>query len=164
MISAKMTSALNEQINREMYSSYLYLAMSAHCRSEGLNGFAGWLGIQAREEYGHAMKILKFLEERGARVELKTIKAPPARFASPVKIFEDVLAHEKFITDSINDLMELAVKEKDFASQVELQWFVKEQVEEESVAADILNKLHLVGSDPRGLFMVDRELGARQGG
>lgn len=162
MISDKMADALNEQINREMFSSYLYLAMSTHCRAEGLGGFATWLGIQAKEENEHAMKFLKYVEEQGARVELKAIKAPPAKFASPVKIFEDVLAHERFITGSIHALMDQAVKEKDYATQAELQWFVKEQVEEEAHAGEILGKLQLIGPDSRGLFMIDREMGARK--
>lgn len=164
MIGKKMEEALNGQINKEMYSSYLYLAMSAYCRAEGLNGFAGWLAIQSREEMGHAMKFVKYMEEQGARVRLAAIAEPPSDFGSARKVFEETLSHEQMITASIHGLMELSVKEKDYATQGMLQWFVNEQVEEESVAADIVNKLKMIGGDARGLFMVDRELGARQGG
>lgn len=163
MISKKMTDALNEQIKKELYSSYLYLAMSAYCAEQGLAGFAKWLGMQSSEERGHAMKMYAYLQEQGASVKLKAIDEPPAKFGSGQKVFEDVLGHEKFITASICKVMDLAVAEKDYATQGLMQWFINEQVEEESIAADILGKLKMVGGDARGLFMVDRELGARGG-
>lgn len=164
MISKKMTAALNGQINKELYSSFLYLAMSAYIRRQNLNGMAQWLMLQAKEEYGHAMKIYGYLEEQGAEIELKTIDAPPADHGAPVKMFEKIFEHEQFITRSIHAIMKQAVKEDDFATQILLQWFVKEQVEEESAAADVLARLQMVGSDARGLYIVDRELGQRQGG
>lgn len=164
MIGKKVEEALNGQINKEIYSAYLYLAMSAYCRAEGLNGFAGWLGIQSREEWGHAIKLIKYLEDQGARVRLGAIAEPPADFGSARKVFEETLNHEQMITASIHDAMDLAVKEKDYATQGLLQWFVTEQVEEESTVADIVNKLKLVGGDARGIFMIDRELGARAAG
>lgn len=163
MISKKMAEALNAQINKELYSSYLYLAMAAYCRSEGLGGFAKWLGIQSSEERGHAMKIFGYLEDQGARVQLAAIAAPATEFGSARRVFEETLAHEQFITASIHALVDLAIKEKDYATQGMLQWFVSEQVEEESVAADIVAKLKMIGGDARGIFMVDRELGARAG-
>jgi ferritin len=163
MISKKMAEALNAQINKELYSSYLYLAMAAYCRSEGLGGFAKWLGIQSSEERGHAMKIFGYLEDQGARVQLAAIAAPATEFGSARRVFEETLAHEQFITASIHALVDLAIKEKDYATQGMLQWFVSEQVEEESVAADIVAKLKMIGGDVRGIFMVDRELGARAG-
>lgn len=164
MISKKMAEALNVQINKEMYSSHLYLAMAAYCRSEGLNGFAKWLGIQSSEERGHAMKLYGYLEDQGARVQLGAIAAPPADFGSARRVFEETLAHEQSITASIHGLVDLAVKEKDYATQGMLQWFVSEQVEEESAVVEIVAKMKMVGSDARGIFMVDRELGARAGG
>lgn len=163
MISKKMAEALNAQINKELYSSYLYLAMAAYCKAEGLGGFAKWLGLQSGEERGHAMKLYGYLEDQGAKVQLAAIAAPPSDFGSARRVFEETLAHEQFITASIHELVDLAVKEKDYATQGTLQWFVNEQVEEESHAADIVAKLKMVGGDARGIFMVDRELGARAG-
>ncbi len=163
MISKKMAEALNEQINKELYSSYLYLAMAAYCRSEGLSGFAKWLGVQSSEERAHAMKIYGYLEDQGAKVQLGAIAAPPADFGSARRVFEETLSHEQSVTAAIHSLVDLAIKEKDYATQGMLQWFVNEQVEEESVAGEIVSKLKMVGGDARGIFMVDRELGARAG-
>lgn len=162
MISKNMARALNEQLNRELYSAYLYQAMGAHSAHEGLGGFAGWFGTQAREEAGHAFKFYGYILGQDARVELKAIDAPPTTFKSPLAMFEQTLKHEQFVTRSILDLVELAVKEKDYATQIFLQWFVTEQVEEESVAQGVLAKIRLVGTDARGLYLVDREMGARQ--
>lgn len=163
MIGKKMTEALNVQINKELYSSYLYLAMAAYCRSEGLNGVAKWLGLQSSEERGHAMKLYGYMEDQGAKIRLGAIAAPPAEFGSARRVFEETLAHEQSITASIHALVDLAVKEKDYATQGMLQWFVNEQVEEESAVVEIVGKLKMVGGDVRGIFMVDRELGARAG-
>jgi len=162
MISKAMCKMINEQINRELYSAYLYQAMGSHSSHEGLNGFAAWFGQQAREEAGHAFKFYHYLLEQGARVEWKAIDAPPVSFKSPLAMFEEVLKHEQFITKSIHDLAELALKEKDFATQIALQWFISEQVEEEAAAQGTLAKVRMVGTDSRGLYMVDKELGARQ--
>jgi ferritin len=164
MISKKMAAALNGQINKELYSSFLYLAMSAACRRQNLNGAASWLMLQAKEEYGHAMKFYGYMEEQGATIELMAIDAPPVEHGAPVKMFESILKHERFITGSIHALMKQAVKEEDYATQILLQWFVKEQVEEEASAEEVLAKLKMVGSDARGLYIVDRELGQRQAG
>lgn len=164
MITQDMTDALNEQIHRELYSAYLYQAMGSHFAHEGLDGFASWFGIQAREEAGHAFRIHGYLVEQGARVEWKAIEAPPAAFDAPESVFEAVLEHERFVTRSIHELMERAVREKDYATQVMLQWFVTEQVEEEATAESLLEKARRIGGDGRGLYLLDKELGARQKG
>jgi len=161
MLSKKMTNALNEQINKEMYSAYLYLAMSAYSDKKGLKGFANWFYVQYQEEMEHAMRIYYYIQEQGEQVMLKAIEKPPAEFGTPLETFQKTLEHEKFVTKSIHDLVDLAVQEKDHASQIFLQWFVSEQVEEEGNANDIIDKLNLVGKQGNGLFMIDKELGAR---
>ncbi len=161
MISEKMTQALNDQVNREMYSAYLYMSMSAHCNQTGLKGFANWFMVQYHEEMLHAMKIYEYVQRQGAEVKLATIDAPPATFESPLDMFTQTLAHEQFITRSINDLMELAIAEKDHASQIFLEWYVTEQVEEEENDNDIIAQLNFIKDNPQGLMMLDRELGQR---
>ena len=161
MISDKMTKALNEQVNREMYSAYLYMAMSAHCSQTGLKGFANWFMVQYHEEMLHAMKIYEYIQRQGSTVTLAAIQAPPAAFDSPMDMFTQTLAHEQYITRSINDLMETAIAEKDHASQIFLEWYVTEQVEEEENDNDILAQLRLIGDNPQGLMMLDRELAGR---
>ncbi len=161
MISDKMTQALNEQINREMYSAYLYMSMSSHCNHTGLKGFANWFMVQYHEEMLHAMKIFEYVQRQGAEVKLDAIKAPPAGFESPMDMFTQTLAHEQFITRSINELRELAMVEKDHASQIFLDWYVTEQVEEEENDNDIIAQLKLIGNHPQGLMMLDRELAGR---
>ncbi|MCD6147054.1 MAG: ferritin [Thermoplasmata archaeon] len=160
MLSEKMEEALNEQINKEMYSAYLYMAMSAHSKHMGLDGFANWFMVQYQEEMTHAMKIYDYINEQGGKVKLKAIKEPPSEFESPLDMFEKTLEHEKFITKSINELMDLAIKENDHATQIFLHWFVTEQIEEEANDNEIIAKLKLVG-DGNGLFMLDKELAAR---
>jgi len=160
MLSEKMEEALNEQINKEMYSAYLYMAMSAHSKHIGLDGFANWFMVQYQEEMTHAMKIYDYINEQGGKVKLKAIKEPPSEFESPLDMFEKTLEHEKFITKSINELMDLAIKENDHATQIFLHWFVTEQIEEEANDNEIIAKLKLVG-DGNGLFMLDKELAAR---
>ncbi len=160
MLNEKMEEALNEQINREMYSAYLYMDMSAYSTHIGLNGFANWFMVQYQEEMTHAMKIYDYINEQGGQVKLKEIKKPPSEFESPLKMFEATLEHEKFITKSINELMDLAIKENDHATQIFLHWFVTEQIEEEANDNEIIAKLKLVG-DGNGLFMLDKELAAR---
>ncbi len=163
MISRKMAGSLNEQINRELYSSYLYLAMAAYCQAEGMGGMAKWLVAQSEEERGHAMKIYRYLEDQGARVVLKGIQEPPVEFGSPRHVFEETLKHERKVTGWIQELMEQAVREKDYATQGLLQWFIQEQVEEERAAADIVAQFKMIGADARGLYLLDRELGQRGG-
>lgn len=164
MLSSKMESALNEQINRELYSSYLYLAMSAYCETQNLPGTANWLRLQSREEYEHAMRIYEYILDRGGKIALKSIAQPPADFGSPVKIFEQTLEHEKFISDKINALYAMAQQENDYPTQVMLQWFITEQVEEEKSTGEILGQLKMIGDNPAALIVLDRQLAARQSG
>lgn len=161
MISKNVQKAMNEQINAELYSSYLYLSMSAHFSSVNLNGFANWMRVQAQEELMHAMKFYDHVNEREGRVMLKAIEGPQVEWGTPLEIFEAVYKHEQHVTSLINDLVSLAMGEKDFASNSFLQWFVDEQVEEESTASDLVEQIRLVGDSKGGLFMLDRELGQR---
>jgi ferritin len=164
MIGKKMEEALNGQLNKELYSAYLYMSMSAYSDSIGLKGFANWFMVQYHEEMLHAMKIYEYIQRQGGRAKLMTIKEPPSDFESPLDMFEKTLAHEKFITKSINDLVDLAIAEKDHATQIFLHWYVTEQVEEEENDNDIIARLRLVGKGPEGnngLFLVDKDLGTR---
>ncbi|MEZ5336165.1 MAG: ferritin [Methanolobus sp.] len=161
MISEKMIDALNGQINKEMYSAYLYMDMSAHCTNVGLDGFANWFMIQYEEEMTHAMKIYGYINDQGGKVVLEAIEKPPGKFGTPLEMFEATLKHEQFITKSIHELVDLANQEKDYATQIFLQWYVTEQIEEEANDNEIIAKLKLVGSDGNGLFMLDKELAAR---
>ena len=155
-----MQQALNSQINAEMYSSYLYLSMSAFFEDLNLSGCARWMRLQAQEELMHAMKIHDYVLERGGRIKLGPIDQPQQIWDSPRAVFESVLDHEQKVTGMINDLVDLAIQEKDHASNIFLQWFVTEQVEEEASADGVLQKLKLAG-DGHGLFLIDQELGQR---
>ena len=162
MLSKKMTDALNGQINKELYSAYLYLAMAVHAEDSGLKGFSTWFRLQAQEEVEHGMKIYGYVQEHGGHVELEAIAKPSAKFKSPTDLFENALAHEQYVTKSIHSLVDLAIKERDHATNSFLKWFVDEQAEEEAHASEILGKLQMVGDKPSGaLFMIDRELGKR---
>jgi ferritin len=164
MISEKMAQALNEQVNKEMYSAYLYMSMSSHSNHIGLKGFANWFMVQYHEEMLHAMKLFEYIGRQGGKAKVAAIKEPPSEWASPLEMFEKTLEHEKFVTRSINDLMDLAIAERDHASQIFLQWYVTEQIEEEENDNDIIAKLRLVGSGAagnNGLFLLDKELAAR---
>jgi ferritin len=161
MISKKMTEAINEQINRELFSEYLYISMQAWFADQSLDGMANWMDAQGKEERFHAMKFFNYLVERGARVKLKAIDEPTYEFENPIQAFEMALEHEKFISKSINELMDLAIKENDHATRSFLQWYVDEQVEEESSVDRIVNMLKMVGDRGHGIFMIDRELGKR---
>lgn len=161
MLSKKMEKALNEQINAELYSSYLYLAMSAHFADVNLDGFANWMRIQAQEELLHAMKFFDHVIERDGHAKLETIKAPEGTWKAPQDIFEASYEHEKYISGRINSLVTLALKENDHATNNFLQWFVAEQVEEEATAKGILEQLKLIGKDPAALFHIDLELAKR---
>jgi ferritin len=163
VLSKALEEAINEQINRELYSAYLYLSMSAYCEAESLPGFATWMRVQAKEEVEHAMKFFDHVNDRGGRVVLKAIEMPPPVWKSPLDMFEQVLGHERKVTGLINRLYELALKENDYATQMELQWFVTEQVEEEDNAGRVVAQLKRVGDQPMGLLMLDRQLGERQG-
>ena len=157
----RMIDALNGQIKEELYSSYLYLSMSSYFEINDLKGFANWMRIQTQEELAHAMRIYNFLNERGAKVKLESIGAPLNDWESPLKVFEDTLAHEKHITGCINKLVDLAMELRDHSSMSFLNWFLDEQVEEESAANEIVKKLELAGKDGAALLMLDRESGQR---
>ena len=161
MIKEKIKDAINKQINAEMYSAYLYLSMSAYFESINLKGFASWMKAQAQEEMVHAMKFYDYVNERGGRVLLTAIEAPPTQWDSPLAVFEYTYQHEQKVTGLINTLVNLANSESDHATHNFLQWFVGEQVEEESSADEIVQKLKLVGNDGGGLFMLDQEQGQR---
>ena len=161
MLKKKMLKGMNDQINAEMFSAYLYLSMENYFQSISLRGFAAWMRVQAQEEMTHAMKFYDFIHERGGKVSLESIAKPEATWESPLAAFEAVLAHERHVTSLINDLVDLAINEKDHASNIFLQWFVSEQVEEESSAGEIVDKLKLIKDNPSGLFMVDAELSKR---
>lgn len=162
MISKTMESALSKQVNRELYSAYLYLAMSLYFESVSLKGFAKWMRIQAKEEQAHAMKIYDYILARGGKVTLMDIEAPKGKWTSSGKVFEETYAHEQKVTGMINGLVDMAKKENDHATFEMLQWFVKEQVEEEEHASDILNQIRIVGDIPGHLFWLDHQLGKRE--
>jgi ferritin len=161
MLSKKMEKALNAQVNAEMYSAYLYLSMESYFKSLNLNGFANWMRAQTQEEMMHAMKIYDFINERGGRVLLKTIEGPQTKWDSPFAVFKAVLKHEQKVTGLINDLVNLAIEEKDHATNNFLQWFVNEQVEEEASADEKVQQMKMMENAPGGMFMLDRELGQR---
>jgi ferritin len=161
MLGDPIETALNEQINAELYSEYLYLSMAAFYEDEGLPGFASWMRSQADEEHAHAMRIYDFVHERDGRVRLDSIDSPPTEWAGPAAAFEAAYEHEVEITGLIDDLVALARQENDNATENMLQWFVAEQVEEEATAQAILDKLKHVGDDGPGLLMIDQELGQR---
>lgn len=161
MVSKKMQDALNGQMNAELYSAYLYLAMAAYYEDSDLPGFANWMRVQAQEEMTHAMKFYDYLVQRGARVVLDTIEKPPFEWESPLNVSEHVLAHEKKVTGLINDLVNFALEEKDHATNNFLQYFVAEQVEEEESVGSVLQKVRLAVDSSSGLLMVDSELAQR---
>ena len=161
MLKEKMLAAFNKQINAEMYSAYLYLSMEAYFQSINLTGFANWMRTQTQEEMMHAMKIYDFVFERGGKVTLEAIDKPPFSWDSPLAAFKEVLKHEQHVTSLINDLVDLAIKEKDHATNIFLQWFVTEQVEEEASADAVIQRLKLAKDNASGLFMIDAELGQR---
>lgn len=161
MLSTKMEEALNEQLNKELYSAYLYLAMSAHSTHVGLPGFANWFMVQYHEEMDHAMRIYRYINDQGGKVKLAAIDEPPSEFEDAMDMFQKTLKHEQFITKSIHELMNLAIQERDHATQIFLQWFVTEQIEEEGNDNEIIAKLELAGKEGNGLFMIDKELAAR---
>jgi len=161
MFSRNVNSAMNDQIQRELESAYIYLSLAAYFDSVNLPGFAHWMKVQFQEEQAHAFKFYDFVNDRGGQVLLQAIGQPPVKFQSPLAAFEKALAHEEKITGHINDLYALAAEEKDIASQNLLQWFVEEQVEEEKNAGDIVDTLKKIGDNYQALLMIDRELGQR---
>ena len=162
MFNKKLEEALNEQINKELYSAYLYLGMAVHFESEGLKGFASWMRVQAKEEQEHAMKIYDYLFSVDGTPVLKTIKEVPTHYEKkPIEVIQEVLKHEQFVTASINSLYELALAGKDYKTQLFLQWFINEQVEEEENDRDILDTFKYIDNNA-GLLLLDKELGKRQ--
>ena len=161
MISPKMEKALNDQINAEMFSAYLYLAMVAYFHEKNLSGFANWMTVQNQEETFHAMKFFRYVSERGGRVTLDAIEKPQFEWESPLAAMEAAQKHEAYITGRINDLVNIAIEEKDHATASFLRWFVDEQVEAEDSVNAVVQKLRLLGSDGGGLFMMDRDMATR---
>ncbi|MBN2899661.1 MAG: ferritin [Clostridia bacterium] len=161
MINPKLEKAINEQINAELYSAYLYLSMGAYFEEKGLAGFANWMRVQFEEEQFHGLKFFGYLAERGGRVLLDAIDKPETEWDSPIAVFTEVVKHEAHVTSLINNLIDISIEERDHATKSFLNWFIDEQVEEEAAAADILNQLKLVEGDGRGLLMLDRELATR---
>ena len=163
MIGKPMQDALNEQINKELFSSYLYLSMAAYFEEKNLSGFGNWMRVQAEEEREHAMKFYDFILETGGKVTLKAIDAPKTEWNSNLEVAEEVAAHEAKVTASIHALYELALKEKDYPAQVMLQWFISEQVEEEKNAAEIVANLKMIEERGTAVLMLDKQLGKRKG-
>ena len=161
MIGKKIQDALNTQITLEQYSAQLYLAMGAHCEGRSFRGFAHWLRVQAQEETKHALKLVDFLLDRGGKLELAAINAPPADFGTVTQLFEKILEHEKSITVKIGALFELSRAEKDYASEITLQWYVTEQVEEEANVGQIVDQLKAVGEQGGGIWYLDSKMGKR---
>jgi ferritin len=161
MISKKMEAMLNDQVNFELYSAYIYLAMSAHLKSQGMNGFANWMQIQAQEETVHGMGFYAAVIERGGKITLKAIAQPKSEWKSVLAAFENVLEHECIVTARINNIAALADSEKDFATRNFIQWYVGEQVEEEANANEIINELKLAANSKEALLMLDREKAQR---
>ena len=161
MLTDKMVEGLNEQINKEIYSAYLYLGMASYASTLGLNGFVNWFNVQVKEELNHAQKMYDYVVQQGYRVMLKAIDEPPQNFKSPINLFEETLAHERIVTGLINNLVKIAKEESDNATDIFLQWYVTEQVEEEANPTEIIQKLKLTGKDGNGLLMIDNELAQR---
>lgn len=161
MLSNKLQSELNNQLNNEFFSEYEYLSMAAYFHGMNLDGIANYFHVQAQEEHFHAMKIFQFVLDKGGKVVLQQIAQPDVDFASPVAVFEKALAHEKKVTKSINDLMDVAIKENDHAVNSFLKWYVDEQVEEEASASKALGKMELIGGKGEGLLMIDQEFAGR---
>lgn len=161
-IDKELEKAINEQINAELYSAYLYLSMAAYFENTNLKGFANWMSVQAKEELEHALKFYSFLNERGGRVILLEVKKPETEWDSPLAVFEHIYEHEKGVTERIYNLVDLATSKKDHATKSMLNWFVDEQVEEEALANEIVEILKRVKDSPNALFMLDSKLGARK--
>jgi ferritin len=163
-ISQTVQDALNDQVNRELASAYVYLAMSAWADQQNLKGAAAWLRIQWEEELQHATKIVDYIAERGGRIRLKAVAEPPSEYKDLLNVFREVLRHEEEVTTAINELYDIAAAEKDYATQTLLDWYVNEQVEEENAPAEIISMLELAGDSPSGLLLVDRQLAGRPRG
>ena len=161
MIDKKLEEAFNDQINKELYSEYLYLSMKAYFERLNLKGFVNWLDIQTQEEHAHAMGMFDYVHQRGGKVTLETIDKPENDWASPLACFEQILSHEEYVTSRINALLDVAEETKDRAATLFLNWYLKEQVEEEESAGSVLDPLKLIGDDKKALLMLDKDLAAR---
>lgn len=161
MFSPKIQDAIADQINAELYSAYVYLSMSAYFQEQNLSGFAHWMRLQYQEETMHALKLFDYASDRGGRITLKAVSAPPSGFGSPLEIFEKALAHEQKVTGLIHSLYKLALEEGDYPTQVLLQWYITEQVEEEKNASEAVADLQRLGDFGPGLLILDREMGNR---
>ncbi len=161
MIDKKIAALLNEQINKEFYSAYLYLDFSVYYENEGLSGFANWFKIQAQEERDHALIFMKYMQDNGLKVTLEAIAKPDVKIKAYIDPLKEALAHEEFVTASINTIYDAAHKAKDYRTMQFLDWFIKEQGEEEATADANVRKMELFGSDPKSLYMLDSEFGAR---
>ncbi len=161
MVSKELETAINKQINAEFWSAYLYLSMSTWCAHEGLPGFANWFKVQFQEEQDHALKFMNYLIAKGNKVELMPIEKVDTSWDSVLKAFQDTLEHERVVTSLINNLVSIARKENDFATENMLQWFVNEQVEEEETAKSMIDGLKLIGSNGFGVYTMDKELAQR---
>ena len=157
----RIQAGFNNQINEELFSSYVYLGMAAHFEAMNLEGFAAWMKLQAQEELGHAMRLFDHLNRRGGKIVLKAVGEPPADFGTPLQVFENALAHEQHITGCIHEVYRVALEEGDYPAQIELQWFVDEQVEEEENTGRVVDQLKLAGDDNVARRMLDLELGQR---
>lgn len=162
MLTKKLQDALNEQINKEFFAEYLYLSMSAYLESIEMEGFANYFNVQAQEEHFHAMKMFNFVHDKGGRVILKSLKEPKSEYTSVVNVIEESLEHERYVTKSINELMDVAIKENDHSVKSFLEWYVDEQVEEEATISRLLAKLKLINGEGFGLLTLDSQLGARK--
>ncbi len=162
MLKPEMEKMLNEQINKEFFASYLYLDMAATCSKMGRPGYAKWFRLQAKEEVGHAIRIYKYIDEQGGEIKLEAIDKPKVNEKTMKGLFEKALEHEKFVTKSINEIMDAAVKNKDYATQIFLQWFVTEQLEEESSVQAIIDTIENMGDDKAGMFLLGKKLAGRQ--
>jgi len=161
MLAQRMELALNQQVNAELWSAYLYLSMSYDMDNKGYGGMASWFAGQAKEEFGHASRLMKYIGETGGKVALQPIAEVKQTWATPLDAFEETLKHEMVVTANFNKLMDLALELKDYATQIELQWYISEQVEEENIARNIIEKLQRIGNSIVGLYAVDQQLGKR---
>lgn len=161
MLDKKIADLLNDQVNKELYSAYLYLDFANYCEDEGLDGFANWYAVQAREERDHAMMMRRYLIDNGVRVTFGEIAKPDKEFSSPTEVLEAGLAHEVYVTSLINNIYLLAFESKDFKTMQFLDWFIKEQGEEEKNAEDLIRKMKLFGHDAKGLYSINQELASR---
>lgn len=161
MISKKMNEVLNGQVNAELYSSYLYLSMSTWFSEKSLSGFAGWMRAQAQEELFHSVKLIDYILERGGKIELQAIEKPDGSWSSPFEVMQETADHEAKVTGLVNDLVDVALEERDHASNIFLQWFVAEQVEEEATVGEVVERMKMIGDDSAGMFAMDLEMGKR---